>query len=167
MVIGLRLLLNLSFYCSSTIPYLKPNFFHLVHPNSSPGCFQAGRSEDWRGHFIGYLRQPLPCWRAITLIAFRKAWPNRLYVSSTDAPTRLESAARNCLEPKLLVLFASSTVFSINRRSRPWIINAVRNLTNVAWQKVAVHNQGNLLPTATAYPLSTLQSLRHPTVGSL
>jgi len=27
------------------IPYLKPNFFHLVHPNSSPGCFQAGRED--------------------------------------------------------------------------------------------------------------------------
>jgi len=32
-----RLLLNLSFYSlQHIIPYLKPNFFHLVHPNSSP-----------------------------------------------------------------------------------------------------------------------------------
>jgi len=46
------------------IPYLKPNFFHLVHPNSSPGCFQAGRSEDWRGHFTSASPPLLTCYHA-------------------------------------------------------------------------------------------------------
>jgi len=83
---------------------------------------------------------PRPCWRASTLNAFRRAWPRRLYVSSTrPAPHSglASSAARSARGPNPPRCCATATVRSTNLRSRSNRISNARNRQSVTLLKGA------------------------------